>query len=543
MTRASIRRNPLQALRTHLEGLSALDAARAVAHPSPALDAAMEALAVDRARLVIDVYESMAHGAEARRQEGVFYTPEHVVESMLDRVPVEGELLDPASGAGAFVLAIARRLGPECLTRLSTCDIDESALDACALALETTFPKHREQVRVWRQTRAFACDFIRDPWPGKTPALIIGNPPYRITGASDLPALFPHLRGEIDLYACFLSRAVERVKPKGTVALLVPDTWLTNRRSESLRTLLADAGVSRVVDYGKPFLAARDTRVHAVIVRSGSEDCAVESLRDDVLRPMQSTPRQELKEAVSRGWFLYRTTAEGRACRALEARGEAMSRRFDVIYGLRTGDNATHVQPGAGAVPLVGGADIEAFDRRASTKHLTDPSKFERNVAVQRGRAKLGIQRIRTNSRIPWRRWIEAAPLAANEVGLDSLTLLASKSPSPELDDETCALLGVLSSSLLNRWYRLSFTDVNVKPAYMRDVPIPPPSPQLSALVRQRLKRPGDLLLERHIDRLVAQAWGLDERDVQALETGFWGDELRSRPLPSLQEALTRVSQ
>lgn len=543
MTRRSASRNPLQALRPHLEGLSALEAARAIAHPSVTIETALKAFEVDRARLVIDVYESMAHEGEARRAGGVFYTPEHVVESMLDRVALVGELLDPACGAGAFVLAIARRLGPESLTRISACDIDASALDACALALESAFPLHQKQVQVWRDTQAFASDFIRETWGGKTPDLIVGNPPYRVTGESDLPALFPHLQGEIDLYACFLSRAVERVKPGGTVALLVPDTWLTNRRSVSLRAMLVDSGVSRVVDFGKPFFAARDTRVHAVFLQAGSSDCAVESVRDNVLHPMRSAPRQELEEAVPRGWFLYRTTAEARACRALEAGGEAISMRFDVIYGLRTGDNATHVRKGAGAVPLVGGADIEAFDRRASTKHLADPSKFERSVAVQAGRAKLGVQRIRTNSSVPWRRWLEAAPVGADEIGLDSLTLLAPKSRSAELDDETCALLGVLSSSVLNRWYRLSFTDVNVKPAYLKDVPIPPPSEQLSSLVRLRLKRPGDMVIERHIDRLVAHAWGLDERDIEALESGFWGDELGRRPLPSLQEALTCASQ
>lgn len=538
MTRAPRRRNPLLALRPHLEGLSALEAAAAIAHPTPAVEAAVETLGIDRARLVVDVYESMTLGVASRRQEGVFYTPEQLVESMLDRVPLEGELLDPACGAGAFILAIARRLGPEVLTRLSACDIDGSALDVCALALETAFPRHRDQVRAWRRTRAFASDFIRDPWPGKTPDLIVGNPPYRVTKTSDLPALFPHLRGEIDLYACFLSRAVERVSKAGTVALLVPDTWLTNRNSESLRRLLLDAGLSGIVDFGKPFLTARDTRVHAVVVCSGSKTCTVESLRDGVLRPMQPASHRALGEGVGRGWFLYRTSAEARACRALETRGEAISKRFDVIYGLRTGDNARHIGSGPGAVPLVAGADIQAFDRRSSTRHLVDPLKFERGVAAQSGRAKLGVQRIRTNSRVSWRRWIEAAPLSANEVGLDSLTLMAPKTRSAELDDETCALLGVLSSSVLNRWYRLSFTDVNVKPAYLRDVPIPPPSPHLSALVRTRLKRPEDLYLERCIDRLVVEAWELDERDIQALEMGFWGSELGRRPLPSLREAL-----
>lgn len=527
---------PLTVLRPFFEGLDAHAAARLVAHPTTALAARLDALAVDRPRLVIDVYEALAHEADARREGGVFYTPPRVVEAMLDRVPLDGELLDPACGAGAFVLAIARRLGPGCLTRLSVCDIDEGALDACALALEAEFPNHRRDVARWRRERAHAIDFLRERWPGPAPDLIVGNPPYRVTAAADLPALFPQLSGEIDLYACFLVRALQQVSPGGNVSLLVPDTWLTNSRARRLRALLCDAGLARIVDFGKPFTAARDTRVHAVVLRRNASQCEVESLREDTLLPMAPAPREALEASKARGWFLYRTTAEARACAAMEARGEPLSKRFDVIYGLRTGSNAKHVRAGPGDVPLVSGGDLEAFDRRPSSKHLVDPDAFTRAIAKQTGRAKLGVQRIRSNSRLPWRRWVEAAPLAADEVGLDSMTLLAPFAGGPSLDDETCALLGVLCSSLLNRWYRLSFTDVNVKPAYLADVPVPPPSSKLSALVRLRLQRPGDLWLERAMDRLVAEAWGLDPRDVEALERGYWGDELARRPMPSLTD-------
>lgn len=527
---------PLTALRPFLEGLDALAAARLVAHPTGALATRLDTLDVDRARLVIDVYEALAHPSEARRQGGVFYTPPHVVEAMLDRVPLDGELLDPACGAGAFVLALARRLGPDSLSRLSACDVDAGALDACALALEAAFPGHREQVARWRRARAHAIDFLRQPWPGPMPRLIVGNPPYRVAGEADLPALFPQLSGEIDLYACFLVRALQQVGPQGTVSLLVPDTWLTNRRARSLRSLLCDAGLARVVDFGKPFAAARDTRVHAVTLRAGATRCEVESLRGEALLEMAPASRETLRASQARGWFLYRTSDEARACAAIEARGQPLSQLFEVIYGLRTGSNAKHVREGPGAVPLVSGGDVEAFDRRASSRHLVQPEAFARAIALQTGRAKLGVQRIRSNSRLPWRRWVEAAPLAPHEVGLDSMTLLVPRGGGVTLDDDTCALLGVLCSSLLNRWYRLSFTDVNVKPAYLADVPVPPTSPRLAALVRLRLQCPGDLWLERAIDRLVANAWGLDERDVDALERGYWEEELTRRPMPTLAE-------
>jgi hypothetical protein len=227
-----------------------------------------------------------------------------------------------------------------------------------------------------------------------------------------------------------------------------------------------------------------------------------------------------------------------KAVRALEQAGSAAENSFDIIYGLRTGSNAKHVRRGPGATPLVGGLDLDAYDRRVTPKHLTPPDGFARLVAKQRGRWKIGIQRIRTNSRTSWRRWLEAALVAPDETGLDSLTLLAERGdPAAGPGEALLCALGVLNSSLLNRWYRLGFTDVNVKPVYVARLPLPPPSAELANAVRRRLARPGDVALERVIDRLVAEAFGLGVDDVATLEEGFWGPELAARPLPNATDA------
>lgn len=531
---------PLARLAPHLAGLAALDAARALAHPTGALARALAGLATDRARLIVDAFEERAGEASDRKRHGVFYTPPEVVEAMLDRLSLEGRIVDPAAGAGAFVLALARRLGVDALARIEACDIDACALDACALALEVAFgPEHRADVRRWRLTNCHVLDFLRDRWPGAAPDLVVGNPPYGLAQADDLPARFPELRGELDLFACFVLRALAIAAGTGTVGLLVPDTWLTNRRAASLReTLLERSDLAAVVDFGKPFATARDTRVHALVLRRGAGTCEVESTRDAGLVRMAPVSREALAAGARRGWFLYRTSEEVRACAALERGARPLGEAFEVIYGLRTGSNATHVRAGAGEVPLVGGLDFEPFDRHVTARHLVDPPAFARLVARQRGRWRLGIQRIRTNSRLPWRRWLEAAPVLPDEVGLDSLTLVADRESALELSEPLCGLLGVLNSSVLNRWYRLSFTDVNVKPAYVEELPVPVLGPEVARLVRQRLGAPGDERLERAIDRLVADAYGLSPADLGLLERAFWGDELARRPLPSRAAAL-----
>src|SRR5206468_822722 len=76
--------------------------------------------------------------------------------------------------------------------------------------------------------------------------LVVGNPPYgHVADPAERAFLLrrlPALRGgEIDRYAAFLLRSLELLRPGGTAALLVPDTWMTNARSGPLREAVLDA--------------------------------------------------------------------------------------------------------------------------------------------------------------------------------------------------------------------------------------------------------------------------------------------------------------
>ena len=205
--------------------------------------------------------------------------------------------------------------------------------------------------------------------------MILGNPPYGLAGGADLQEFFPELAGEIDLYACFLLRSIRSVAPGGTVALLVPDTWPTNSRSRFLRGFLAGQGLSRVVDFGKPFASAKDTRVHAVFSRSGALRCEVESTRGGALVAMETVTRDQLQQEQEGGWHLYRTAGEASACRKLEE-APPLARTYEVIYGFKTGNNDAHVAAGPGGFPLIAGRDLDAYDRRVTPRHLLSPALF-----------------------------------------------------------------------------------------------------------------------------------------------------------------------
>jgi len=211
-----------------------------------------------------------------------------------------------------------------------------------------------------------------------------------------------------------------------------------------------------------------------------------------------------------------------------------------VGYGLRTGDNPRFVArrpPLPGEVALVGGEDVVPFALRLRPKALSAPTAQLRALAArQLGQARVCVQRIRTNSRAPHARWLEAAPVPPDLVCLDSLSTL-----SCDDRDRLWALLAVLGSVALQRYHRLRTTDVNVKPAVLRELPAPRAllqaevAGELAALARARaaeataaLAREGSAspvapALERAIDGAVYRLFGLSEGEIAEAERGFWG--------------------
>ncbi len=504
---------------------------------------------------LIEAFErekSRALGPLLRRDAGLFYTPSavaaQVVELLLRHGGVrEGRLLDPCAGAGAFLVAAARAG----LADLRGIDLDPAALRVARRALRLCGAR----------AKLTSGDALRLT-PRQPADLLVGNPPYgHVSDARErarLAQMFPSLRGgEIDRYAVFLLRALQLVRPGGAAALLVPDTWMFLARAGALReAVLAAAEVAAVVDLGKPFAAAKDTRVQAVVlVRRPARRRAVFVGRGSLA--LAPAPSQELARSARRGWFVYRTRAERSLCAAMEAASLPLGEACSVGYGLRTGDNRRYVErraPGAGETGLVGGEDVVPFALRWRPKTLVEAGPFRALVARQAGRPRIAVQRIRTNAQAPWARWLEAAPVPRNLVCLDSLSTLAADS-----DQLLWALLGLLSSVVLQRYHRLRTTDVNVKPSALRELPAPrkllAAPAELAALARERAgiagmsdplailipgggreplrytdrarARSTDLTahaLDRRIDACVYALFGLPEPLVHAAELGFWAD-------------------
>ena len=218
----------------------------------------------------------------SRRATGTVYTPEPLVEFVLDLALdgrpelLDGPVLDPACGSGAFLTALLRRMadrlaaaGHDLATpsghaalvaaaqsRLQGVDLDERAVELARRALRAEMAALspgplpadflRDAVRPG--------DFLADPAGGHgPPGLVVGNPPYvpvdRLHGElkTRLRREFATATGRIDLYTVFMEQAARVVALNGRWALITPDKFLTNRSAARLRAHLAAEGAIRAV--------------------------------------------------------------------------------------------------------------------------------------------------------------------------------------------------------------------------------------------------------------------------------------------------------
>ncbi|MGI9119599.1 MAG: N-6 DNA methylase [Acidimicrobiales bacterium] len=224
---------------------------------------------------------------EGRRSGGAFYTPPAVasttVEWALEGLAASRPVVcDPGVGGGAFLLAAADALAARGLSRtevvggcLTGADIDpvSVAVTEAALAL-------------WCEGRAVPRVLVGDAlaldphdWPAR-PDAVVANPPFlnqlgRATARSR--AVTPELRrrfgavsgGYADTAALFLVLAARLVRPGGTAALVLPESFLAARDTQAARAaVLADAFLEVLWLPAQPVFRA-GVAVCVVVLRRG----------------------------------------------------------------------------------------------------------------------------------------------------------------------------------------------------------------------------------------------------------------------------------
>jgi type I restriction-modification system DNA methylase subunit/predicted type IV restriction endonuclease len=248
---------------------------------------------------------------EERKELGQFYTPDFVVDYILDRVELslDKKILDPACGSGGFLIKAYDRLRDfyrkegwaedkihnEILSKnLFGIDINPFATQLTVMnlflkdlehptsnisivegdsleRLENSFDLdyfHKESPlnKITKSDKKFSHSKVLKVMPFDA---VIGNPPYisfGVRGSRDTAqrkkALLERLREKypnsaeykISLYAVFMQRGIELLKPGGKFGFIVPDSFLLGRYFSKLRRyILNTCAIEEIALFNKDF--------------------------------------------------------------------------------------------------------------------------------------------------------------------------------------------------------------------------------------------------------------------------------------------------
>jgi hypothetical protein len=308
-----------------------------------------------------DLRIGQGRGAARRRQAVLFANYAEKLGAL--------RVMDPACGSGAFLVEALSQLHNEhektnrALAELGGARRQRSLLDLDRVILRQNLfgrdllPESVEisRLSIWLRTarrgekletldRSITVGDSLRADDTQSYDVIVGNPPWgaELEGWSvqALDERFPDSGEERDSYALFILRAWEMLRPRGILAFIVPNSWLTVDGYKSFRGwLLRHFEVLEVTNSWKIFSDVNhDTAL--LVARKRPEPLAdVESARGTIQVAALARGRTEsskLKQLAERNWSIAHEASE-------DFQARQPNFRFEVIYPPRIADELDQI--------------------------------------------------------------------------------------------------------------------------------------------------------------------------------------------------------
>lgn len=462
--------------------------------------------------------EQVDKSKSKRKKEGVYYTPEYItkyiVENTVGRWLEENPdklenvtILDPACGSGAFLNQAHSYLMKQFKLRneeamlnskgkmqlfnyhvaettilsknLYGVDLNEESVEITKLSLWLKTATKSEPLQNLDNNIKCGNSLIDDPavagqkafkWEAEFKEVlgaggfdvVVSNPPYGAENENFTD----------DSYILFYKKALSLLKKGGFLGFITPDTWTININGKSLREIIKeDCQILDIYDVYKPFEDAKDVWCHIVILKKREADnnsyYSVKRCFPYNLNIFEfSAPQNELPPS-DKSWNIY---INPKLKYGLFKKLNSVPRAN--IYwnrGISPTPNNLNLTEKGTSMPVVGGEDIYQYGFKWHEKYLVkDYSKSLDTIAKIQLNSKLVIQRIRTNSLNFFSYWLISTFVEKEYIPIDSLGYLLQENASMDIRN----ILAIINSKLMNFYYKLHFTDKNVKPIYLNDLPI-----------------------------------------------------------------------
>ena len=364
-------------------------------------------------------------------------------------------------------------------------DINEESVEITKLALFLKMARRNRKLTNLSDNIKQGNSLIDDPeiakelafnWKEKFPEImndggfdiVIGNPPYGAEGDGLIE----------DSYIMFYKRAFSLMKNKGVLGFITPDTWAINNNGIGLREVIEkDLTIMKIFDVYKPFEDAKDVWCHVMVLK---KEPPISKSKYFVKRVFPynidifsfNANQSDLPKHNNRWYFYILPEIDKKIFKKMEQSENLVKTVWH--RGISPTPNTKNLTKEPCKRKVFGGEDVGRYLFFWHPKYLKDNFTKNKDTLKKLGSTeKVSIQRIRTNSTNFSSRWLVATYVDREFIPIDSLGYLLAS----ECSTNVKYYLSVINSTLLNFYYKLHYTDKNVKPIYLNELPIPNISP------------------------------------------------------------------
>lgn len=370
--------------------------------------------------------------------------------------------------------------------------------------------------------------------------IIIGNPPYSSKQSLETKrykTIFKNVEYKCDPYAFFIEFSLCLVKQNGSVAFIVPVTWMTNVYYEKLRRLLIESKSLQTVILikGLAFESANvDTSLLFLHKQAVTDELYNWTITDPKISSLQlvkrtydSARKESRYDVVPKSNALWDNVRE-----KIEFETIKLGSFAKISLGMKLAGNDRFVASQHNEQhpdPIVFGNDISLYGRVSPTRFFSfDTAKIiggTKNPTIQRAKNKILVQAIRNLS---LQRRIVATLDSEGFYFVGTVNSIIPQIPGWDI----YYLLGLINSTLLNTYFAHRFTTISLTASFLGELPIKTQesnegiTKKISTLVARMLSEKDAAAdqeteaLRREIDGLVYKLYGLKEKEIKIIEDG-----------------------
>ena len=287
---------------------------------------------------------------------------------------------------------------------------------------------------------------------------IIGNPPYVMLQNLESRFSFDYTskkyasaKYKIDTYQLFIESGINKLRPKGVISFIVPNTYLKNIHSEPLRRFILDnTSILEILILNYPVFKGASVDTTIFIFEKTTDKKNVVNIKKSEspqeIATFNLIKQSDFEKADKLYFNLDINEADSSIISKIERQSKKLGLYCDAYFGIQTYDRSKYVtteQINEKYKPIIDGANIERYYLKKPTEYVNFVSS-----AIKSG----GNDLVYTQNRICIRQ-IGVTPIATYvEANIYTLNTIYNVFLKPKMTADLHFILGIINSSL-NQFY------------------------------------------------------------------------------------------